>query len=88
MGKGTLSPADPTKRLVITGLYKYTRNPMYVGVMLLLLGESLFFRSVSLTIYGILIFSTFHIFIILKEEPRLKKDFGEEYDLYCKMVKR
>jgi protein-S-isoprenylcysteine O-methyltransferase Ste14 len=47
-GKGTLSPADPTKKLVISGLYKFSRNPMYIGVMLMLIGESIFFSSGSL----------------------------------------
>src|SRR6218665_3939928 len=42
-GRGTLSPADPTKRLVISGLYRYSRNPMYIGVMMMLIGESIFF---------------------------------------------
>src|SRR4051812_28105515 len=47
-GRGTLSPADPTKRLVVGGLYKFSRNPMYVGVMLILIGEVLIFQSVYL----------------------------------------
>src|SRR4051812_33321874 len=51
-GRGTLSPADPTKRLVVGGLYKFSRNPMYVGVMLILVGEALVFQSVSLAIYS------------------------------------
>ena len=87
-GKGTLSPADPTKKLVVAGLYKFSRNPMYVGVMMILVGEAIFFPSVSLWIYTFSIFSAFHIFIIFFEEPRLRKDFEEEYDSYCKKVKR
>lgn len=87
-GKGTLSPADPTKRLVITGLYKYSRNPMYVGVMMILIGESIFFQSFSLAIYSTVIFIAFSLFIRSKEEPRLKKDFGEEYVRYCQRVRR
>src|SRR5215475_4678777 len=51
-GRGTLSPADPTKRLVTHGLYKFSRNPMYVGVMLILIGESIFYQSVSLGYYS------------------------------------
>ena len=46
-GKGTLSPADPTKKLVISGLYRFSRNPMYIGVMMMLIGESIFFRNPS-----------------------------------------
>jgi protein-S-isoprenylcysteine O-methyltransferase Ste14 len=87
-GKGTLSPADPTKNLVITGLYKFSRNPMYVGVILILIGETIFFKSIKLGAYTLFIFMTFNLFIIYIEEPRLRKDFGEAYTKYCKKVRR
>lgn len=87
-GQGTLSPADPTKKLVITGLYKFSRNPMYVGVLLLLTGESIFFHPNSLWIYSLFIFCMFHLFVLFVEEPRLRRDFGEEYDQYCQKVRR
>ena len=87
-GRGTLSPADPTKRLVINGLYKYSRNPMYIGVILILVGESIFSRSQSLWIYSLIIFIAFNVFIVGFEEPRLRSDFGEEYRAYCKKVRR
>lgn len=87
-GQGTLSPADPTKRLVITGLYRFSRNPMYVGVTMILIGEAVFFQSVYLWIYLLLVYIAFNIFIMLNEEPRLKKDFGEEYNRYCQKVRR
>lgn len=87
-GKGTLSPADPTKKLVVHGLYKLSRNPMYVGVILILIGEVLFFLSVELGIYAIFVFIAFNIFILFVEEPRLKRDFGEEYIQYCKKTRR
>ena len=87
-GKGTLSPADPTKRLVVKGLYRYSRNPMYIGVMLMLVGESTASRSATLWIYSLCVFTMFYLFILLFEEPRLKKDFGDEYDAYCKKVAR
>ncbi len=87
-GRGTLSPADPTKNLVITDLYRFSRNPMYVGVVLMLIGEAVFFQSNSLWIYSIVVFLMFNIFIVLVEEPRLRRDFGEEYNLYCKNVRR
>lgn len=87
-GRGTLSPIDPTQKLVITGLYRFSRNPMYVGVMLMLVGESILYRSTSLTIYSAIVFLTFNIFIQLVEEPRLRKDFKEEYDNYCQAVRR
>ncbi|MBW2938046.1 isoprenylcysteine carboxylmethyltransferase family protein [Aureisphaera sp. CAU 1614] len=87
-GRGTLSPIDPTKRLVVAGLYKFSRNPMYVGVTLILIGESAYFQSVELWIYALFVFITFNIFAILIEEPRLRKDFGEDYKRYCEKVRR
>jgi len=87
-GHGTLSPADPTKRLVISGLYKFSRNPMYVGVMLILLGEAIFTQSANLLVYSIGVFTAFNLFIVFREEPRLKKDFGKSYHEYCKTVRR
>ena len=87
-GRGTLSPIDPTKRLVSKGLYKYSRNPMYVGVVLMLIGETIFFTSKSLLGYSVFIFLCFNLFVILVEEPRLRKDFSSEYSIYCKKVRR
>ena len=87
-GKGTLSPADPTKQLVVKGLYRYSRNPMYVGVLLMLAGESLFFSSLPLLLYALLVFCCFHVFIVRVEEPRLRKDFKETYTAYADKVKR
>ncbi|MFC5412795.1 methyltransferase family protein [Larkinella bovis] len=87
-GQGTLSPADPTKRLVVSGLYRYSRNPMYVGVSLILAGESIFCRSLNLWVYSLAIFVAFNLFIILREEPRLQKDFGNQYDDYRRKVRR
>lgn len=88
IGRGTLSPADPTKKLVITGLYRFSRNPMYVGVMLILIGEAVFFRSFDLWIYSLFVCIVFTIFIMLFEEPRLRNDFGEEFKRYCEKVRR
>jgi protein-S-isoprenylcysteine O-methyltransferase Ste14 len=87
-GKGTLSPIDPTKRLVVRGLYRYSRNPMYVGVMMILIGEAIVTQSATLWIYLATIFIAFHLFIMLHEEPRLRKDFGKEYLVYCQKVRR
>lgn len=87
-GRGTLSPADPTKKLVVSGLYKFSRNPMYVGVMSMLIGEAIFFNSFDLWIYSALIFVAFNLFISFVEEPRLKRDFGEEYLSYRQKVRK
>src|SRR5687768_254460 len=88
IGRGTLSPADPTKKLVITGLYRYSRNPMYVGVILILFGEAVIMQSIVLGIYLLLIFLLFNLFIIFHEEPRLHRAFGSEYFEYKKSVSR
>ena len=87
-GQGTLSPADPTRKLVVAGLYQYSRNPMYVGVTMILVGEAIFFRSSSLWIYTFSVFTAFNLFILLVEEPRLRRDFEDDYTNYCKKVKR
>jgi len=87
-GRGTLSPVDPTRKLVIHGLYRFSRNPMYVGVMLILIGEALFSQSMNLWVYLIVIFVAFNAFVIWREEPRLTRDFGNEYVEYRKQVRR
>ncbi|MBL7791369.1 MAG: isoprenylcysteine carboxylmethyltransferase family protein [Saprospiraceae bacterium] len=87
-GKGTLSPADPTRQLVVTGLYRRTRNPMYLGVMGILVGEALFWNNKWLWLYAGIIFLLFHCFIIFREEARLLRDFGEAYGEYRKNVRR
>ena len=87
-GKGTLSPLDPTKQLVVRGLYRYSRNPMYVGMMILLAGEALFWWSSSLAIYAVIVFVAFNLFIVLHEEPRCRRVFGSEYDNYRASVRR
>ena len=87
-GKGTLSPADPARHLVVSGLYRYVRNPMYLGVTTILLGETLFFGSMPLLGYTGLVFLLFNLFIRLHEEPYLRRQFGAEYEQYCEKVGR
>lgn len=87
-GNGTLSPADPTRKLVVSGLYRYSRNPMYVGVTLMLLGDCFILQSQGIWIYAGVVFVAFNIFILGFEEPRLRRDFGEEYVAYCRQVRR
>ena len=69
VGRGTLSPVDPTKKLVTSGLYRHTRNPMYVGVLMSLIGEALFFRSYQLGIFLLIMALIFNFFIMMVEEP-------------------
>ena len=87
-GRGTPAPIDPPKELVVRGLYRYVRNPMYVGVVSILFGEALFFDSVRLFEYAAIAFSFFYLFVILYEEPVLKQKFGESYERYLQTVPR
>lgn len=87
-GKGTLSPVDKTKSLVIRGLYRYSRNPMYVGVLLVLFGEVFFTVSLEFSVYTVLVGLAFHLFVIYVEEPRLTKDFKADYLKYMSNVNR
>jgi protein-S-isoprenylcysteine O-methyltransferase Ste14 len=87
-GKGTPAPIDPPKELVVKGLYRYVRNPMYVGIITLLAGEAFFFAAWRLFQYAGLIFLAFHLFVVLYEEPALQKKFGESYERYCRTVSR
>ena len=87
-GKGTPAPYQPPKKLVVSGLYRFTRNPMYVGVICVLLGESFLFESALLFIYAGVMFLIFHIWIIITEEPYLRSTFGESYKRYCESVPR
>ncbi len=88
VGRGTLAPVDPPKELVVEGLYRYVRNPMYVGVLILLLGEATLFESVALLQYAIGWFVVIHLVIVLYEEPALRRRFGESYEGYCQSVRR
>ena len=88
VGRGTLSPIDPTKKLVTSGIYRYSRNPMYLGVLITLIGEALFFKSYHLGIYLLIMALIFNFFILVVEEPRLHSDFGDEYSHYRNKVRR
>ena len=87
-GKGTPAPFDPPKEIVVRGLYRYVRNPMYVAASLALTGEVILFGSISILIYAAIVFSVFHLWIIFYEEPTLKRKFGASYEQYCMKVSR
>jgi protein-S-isoprenylcysteine O-methyltransferase Ste14 len=87
-GKGTPAPIDPPKELVVQGLYRYVRNPMYIGILSILLGEAVLFASWWLFEYTAIVFCLFFLFVLFYEEPALKKRFGESYREYCKNVPR
>ena len=88
IGKGTPVPTDPPKKLVVFGLYRFVRNPMYIGILVLLFGEAVLFKSFILICYTACIFCLFQIFIIGFEEPSLHAQFGKEYEEYCSSVPR
>ena len=87
-GLGTPAPIFPTRHLVVGGLYQYVRNPMYVAVLSLILGQGLFFGSVRVLEYGIAVWVAFHLFVRLYEEPTLRKSYGLEYENFCANVPR
>jgi protein-S-isoprenylcysteine O-methyltransferase Ste14 len=87
-GRGTLSPVDPPRRLVVRGLYRYVRNPMYLSVTTIVLGEWLVTRSSALGFYWAVWFVGVNLFVIGYEEPTLHRLFGASYDEYTKQVGR
>ena len=87
-GLGTPAPIDPPKKLVVTGLYRWIRNPMYQGVLLILLGECLLFLDPGLSIYTASFALVFHVFVVFYEEPILRNRFGASYNDYCRKVPR
>jgi protein-S-isoprenylcysteine O-methyltransferase Ste14 len=87
-GRGTPAPVDPPKELVVRGLYRYVRNPMYVGVLSILFGEALLFESRVLFQYAAGVFLIFFLVVVVYEEPVLRHKFGESYRQYCESVPR
>ena len=87
-GIGTPVPLDPPDRFIVRGLFRYVRNPMYVGALSILLSEALFFRSAWLLLYAFGLWLALHLFLIVFEEPQLKKRFGESYLTYQRSVPR
>jgi protein-S-isoprenylcysteine O-methyltransferase Ste14 len=87
-GRGTPAPVAPTETLVISGLYRYVRNPMYVAVVAIVVGQALIFSSLSLLIYAAVVWTSFHLFVLLYEEPALRRRYGHAYDAYQSRVPR
>jgi protein-S-isoprenylcysteine O-methyltransferase Ste14 len=88
VGRGTLAPFDPPRVFVSRGLYRYTRNPMYNGVLAVLLGEAWLFRSTPLLQYAGLMFVIFNVAVLVWEEPSLEAQFGDTYRVYRQAVPR
>jgi protein-S-isoprenylcysteine O-methyltransferase Ste14 len=87
-GLGTPAPVFPTRHLVITGLYRHVRNPMYIAVVCLVLGQGLLFGDTRLLWYGVALGAAFHLFVLGYEEPALRRTFGPEYATFCANVRR
>jgi protein-S-isoprenylcysteine O-methyltransferase Ste14 len=88
IGGGTPAPFDPPRRLVVRGPYGVVRNPMYIGAGLALGGASVFYGSLALASYGAAFVVVTHLFVVLYEEPTLRRLFGAEYESYCRRVGR
>ena len=87
-GLGTPAPIAPTKFLVTTALHRYVRNPMYLGVALAIVGEAALFCSLHVLLYAAIMLTIAHTFIVLYEEPTLRRQFGESYEEYRRTVPR
>lgn len=87
-GLGTPAPIAPTKFLVVSGLHRYVRNPMYLGVALVILGEAALFQAPHLALYAAAMLLTAHLFVVFYEEPTLRRQFGESYEEYRRTVPR
>lgn len=88
MGKGTPAPFDAPRQLVIRGPYRIVRNPMYIGAATILAGVAIFFESPAVVIYAVGFLLVFHLFVVLYEEPVLRRKFGPDYIAYCHRVGR
>ena len=88
VGRGTLAPWSPPEQLVTTGLYRYSRNPMYVAVVLVLLGWAALFRSFPLLVYTLVVTIGFHLRLVFGEEPWLAQRHGDHWLRYAAGVPR
>lgn len=87
-GKGTPAPIDAPKHLVVRGLYHYSRNPMYVGVLFVIAGWTLFFTNLTILLYGVCVMACLQLLIVFYEEPKLHQIFNQEYTKYKNKINR
>jgi protein-S-isoprenylcysteine O-methyltransferase Ste14 len=88
IGKGTPAPIDAPQVLVIQGPYHWVRNPMYIAVLSIIIGEAILFRSFLLVGYALLVGLAVHAFVVFVEEPSLRRRFGASYETYLRRVPR
>jgi protein-S-isoprenylcysteine O-methyltransferase Ste14 len=79
---------DGAPRLVMQGPYRFVRNPMYIGALIVLVGHALWFQAPALLPYVIVVFAAFYLFIVIYEEPQMRRRFGDEYRAYSLSVRR
>ena len=87
-GRGTPAPVAPTNKLIVSGFYRYVRNPMYVSVIAVIVGEALLFGQVELLAYAALAWLCFHLFVVAYEEPAMRRQFPADYAVYSAAVRR
>ena len=87
-GRGTPNPLDPPKELVITGLYRYVRNPIYIAATAILVGWTFWSPSLPILLMPVICFAASYLFVIFYEEPHLRTTCGAAYEEYCKSVLR
>jgi protein-S-isoprenylcysteine O-methyltransferase Ste14 len=87
-GRGTPAPVAPTTKLIVSGFYRFVRNPMYVSVIGIIAGEALLFGQVELLVYAALAWLFFHLFVIAYEEPAMRRQFPADYAVYSAAVRR
>jgi protein-S-isoprenylcysteine O-methyltransferase Ste14 len=87
-GHGTPAPVAAPRRLVVGGAFRYVRNPGYVAVVSMIVGQGLLFGNKAVLVYAAGVAVAFHLFVVLYEEPALRGRFGEEYASYCRRVPR
>lgn len=87
-GLGTPAPVLPTRHLVVTGPYGHVRNPMYVAVVSVILGQALLLGDWKVLAWGLLVWIAFHLFVVGYEEPTLRRTFGDDYEAFRASVPR
>ena len=87
-GLGTPAPIAPTERLIVSGLYRHVRNPMYISVTAITVGQALLFGRAELLVYGAVLWAGFHQFVVFYEEPTLRRQFGADYERFRRAVPR
>lgn len=87
-GRGTPAPVMPTETLVVSGLYGYVRNPMYVAVFAIVAGQGLLLGDGRTMVYAACVWTAFTLFVVLYEEPTLRRRYGAQYEAYCAHVRR